>query len=689
MTANIHNAHNPELFHSRSVLKPLSAKEQMLRAQGLCASRPSGPALGCSGQIHVGMFFDGTGNNEDIDYKNVKNPEDFQHSNIVRLYHAYPDLVTRGTNKYYAYYIQGVGTPFKEINDDGGTLGTAAAWDGQPRLIWGLIQMFNAVSDFVADSELISTKEGGAGGRIAQNMGGLFEGKARRHSVFNGEWGSRLKAQVKNRRKDKPRPEQINLSVYGFSRGAAEARAFVTWLYEICDKKDGVYHFCDIPLRVEFLGLFDTVASVGIAGGFTSGLIAAEGRQSWACKNMQVHPKVESCLHIVAAHEVRATFPLDSVRIDGKYPPNCKEYVYPGAHSDVGGGYHPKAYGKTEALARIAGFEMYCAALAQGVPFYSLDELNKDQANVAQNLVPTQKAVDVFTKYMSLAAIKRAPVEDMMRQHMAHYFTYRYQARLDPGNTSAPYYLNRRFFKDSKPNFGDSSKKSTQEYQQDSQQQFIAILAALNAKLDYEMKGSDSKDTYDEYIKQPFQDPLILDWFPDWFLPKYVFAPHEGAVLVAKRSAAITDRFNKNINDKLAYQVQEKIKKWRMWLADHDSPDLMDADAPERDILSVVETLTDTPQADEIIAFFDDWVHDSVAGIAHDKVNEFVLFGIGIAKFRRIYFGDNADDMTQARSKEQNEKRIAIAKAKRTQRAKWDAEAAEYQLMTQGWNSVR
>lgn len=86
------------------------------------------------------------------------------------------------------------------------------------------------------------------------------------------------------------------------------------------------------------MGGVDTVASVGIAGAFSSGLMGAEGHQSWANKNMQIHPGVESCLHIVAAHEIRATFPLDSVRIDQRYPPNVKEYVYPGSHSDVGGG---------------------------------------------------------------------------------------------------------------------------------------------------------------------------------------------------------------------------------------------------------------------------------------------------------------------------------------------------------------
>lgn len=55
-------------------------------------------------------------------------------------------------------------------------------------------------------------------------------------------------------------------------------RAFVNWMYALCDEVDGGYQFAGIPLRVEFLGIFDTVVSVGIAGGFTSGLLEVEGR---------------------------------------------------------------------------------------------------------------------------------------------------------------------------------------------------------------------------------------------------------------------------------------------------------------------------------------------------------------------------------------------------------------------------
>ena len=53
---NIQNAHNPQLFHSRSVLRPLTNREQMQRVNAMCVSKPAATGLSCSGQIFVGML---------------------------------------------------------------------------------------------------------------------------------------------------------------------------------------------------------------------------------------------------------------------------------------------------------------------------------------------------------------------------------------------------------------------------------------------------------------------------------------------------------------------------------------------------------------------------------------------------------------------------------------------------------
>ncbi|KJH80333.1 hypothetical protein UG46_27130, partial [Pseudomonas fluorescens] len=180
----------------------------------------------------------------------------------------------------------------------------------------------------------------------------------------------------------KTRPEVlgVKLFVYGFSRGAAEARTFVSWLSQLFDTPDGAEHpeqtLLGLPVSIEFLGLLDTVASVGIA--HVTPFFA--GHMDWA-DDTQLLPDakafpnfIKCCRHFVAAFEQRACFPLDSVRNeDGKYPPNTFEVVYPGVHSDVGGGYPKNDQGKArggtnELVSQIVLHDLYAAAFAAGAP---------------------------------------------------------------------------------------------------------------------------------------------------------------------------------------------------------------------------------------------------------------------------------------------------------------------------------
>ncbi|WP_368767920.1 DUF2235 domain-containing protein, partial [Klebsiella michiganensis] len=182
----------------------------------------------------------------------------------------------------------------------------------------------------------------------------------------------------------KPKLLGIKLYVYGFSRGAAAARAFVNWLVELLPNafRKGVKpDLCltlegadwKVPLSVEFLGLLDTVASVGVAH------IAplAEGHMGWADNAMELPDNglIKNCVHLVSAHEQRLCFPLDSIcRHDGTYPSYAREMVYPGMHSDIGGGYPPGDQGKATAaddgylLSQIALHDMYAAAFNAGAP---------------------------------------------------------------------------------------------------------------------------------------------------------------------------------------------------------------------------------------------------------------------------------------------------------------------------------
>lgn len=405
--------------------RKLSAKEQLQRARALSCSQPAVGRPTCSGQVYVGVFFDGTGNNLDADYGSaVKpiSPEKRKHSNIVRLFHTCREEPKNG---YFRFYIPGVGTPFSEIGDDGKywgpNLGSACALRGEERIIWALTRLLNAPHQYVNKSFLIPNDQAKT---ISTSLAGFLNFDFHRRIALR-TWQDKLKTALKGK---KPRVEQINVSVFGFSRGAAEARTFVNWLFEVCKQEGGGWTFAGIPIRVQFLGIFDTVASVGMANLNDSGALA--GHQGWADNTLEIHPAVEQCVHFVAGHEVRACFPLDSVRVKSTYPGNAMEVMYPGAHSDVGGGYAPRALGVSPTpdsfMSTIPGRNMYDEARKAGVPLNAWEQLTPDFRN---DLTPSTEVIHDFNAYLSEAGVGAGPVEDMACQHMSLYFSYRFKHR--------------------------------------------------------------------------------------------------------------------------------------------------------------------------------------------------------------------------------------------------------------------
>lgn len=145
---------------------------------------------------------------------------------------------------------------------------------------------------------------------------------------------------------------------------------------------------------------------------------------------MEIHPGVEQCVHFVAGHEVRGCFPLDSVRVGGKYPGNAMEVMYPGAHSDVGGGYAPGDLGVSQRnedmLARIPGYDMYIAALKAGVPLLPWSELPQLDRD---DFLPSKDVQQRYNAYVRDAKIQPGPVEKLHHAHMSLFFSYRFKYR--------------------------------------------------------------------------------------------------------------------------------------------------------------------------------------------------------------------------------------------------------------------
>src|SRR5207247_2411028 len=100
---------------------------------------------------------------------------------------------------------------------------------------------------------------------------------------------------------------------------------------------------------------------------------------------------VENCVHMVAMHELRKNFPLDTLAIKGALPARSREFAYPGAHSDVGGGYAPGALGisvsnnlmESDALklSQIPLHHMLACALAADVPLTKQRAVNQENGH--------------------------------------------------------------------------------------------------------------------------------------------------------------------------------------------------------------------------------------------------------------------------------------------------------------------
>ncbi|GEM_PF-635318 len=405
-------------IQSNQVVKPSAAVLAMHALK--TASAQKGATTSCKQTLWLSFFFDGTGNNQNADIGFRK------HSNIAKLYRAHKPLSNK--DGILSIYIPGVGTYFPQVGDDGGSpLGLGCGAKGEERLNFALEEF----DKFVAEPLALAVAPANA-------------------------------------------IQEINIAVFGFSRGAALARAFLNMVMkERCKLRENKWILIKgaWPVRFRFLGLFDTVASVGVpmssnttglreaynedpAGmiekrlnqykytrpeilafaengrpGADPGPGLAHGHEDWGGR-LKVDERVEEVRHFVAAHEVRNSFPLDSISTlsNGSIskPDRFHETVFPGAHSDVGGSYAPGESGRgltsTENLGLIPLIQMYQHALKCGVPM--LAEW-KDDNKADFNIDP--KMCDVYNYYTKSVG-SFSTLGEGVNKHMSLYYAWRFRS---------------------------------------------------------------------------------------------------------------------------------------------------------------------------------------------------------------------------------------------------------------------
>ncbi|WP_148863231.1 phospholipase effector Tle1 domain-containing protein [Marinobacter fonticola] len=135
----------------------------------------------------------------------------------------------------------------------------------------------------------------------------------------------------------------LTIDLFGFSRGAAAARHAAN---EIASGSGGGlgHAFAAMDMQwpktvaIRFLGLFDTVA--GIVNIPDGDFIPSNDLN--APVKLDLDPgSVSTAVQFTAIDECRENFALNSLcNPDGTLPDNFREIALPGAHSDIGGGYH-------------------------------------------------------------------------------------------------------------------------------------------------------------------------------------------------------------------------------------------------------------------------------------------------------------------------------------------------------------
>ena len=201
----------------------------------------------------------------------------------------------------------------------------------------------------------------------------------------------------------------------------------MTDLWDTVVERGGTLYDCVPRLRIQFVGLFDTVASVGLAN--SAPVPNDGGFMGWADGTLELPARVERCVHYTAMHEIRKSFPLSTTR---KSACAVTEVMYPGAHSDVGGGYAPGEQGKgrtrADLLSQVPLLHMYREARTAGVPLADTKELDAiGRRSTISDLGVSKELAQRFDEYRNVGP-KSGEIRRAMREHLRWYWRWRLQA---------------------------------------------------------------------------------------------------------------------------------------------------------------------------------------------------------------------------------------------------------------------
>lgn len=228
--------------------------------------------------------------------------------------------------------------------------------------------------------------------------------------------------------------ERIEFDIFGFSRGAAAARDFAN---EVVKGKKSIFANA-VPagtlgladsfswktqdeVSINFIGVYDTVAAI------SNPLLAdVDGHNAYNPGiNIRLAPDAaKKIVHLVAQNERRYNFALNSL--------GAADIVLPGAHSDLGGGYLPKA------IERILLSKPHRSEVDERVPFTEANSYK-----LAQNdLRRLQRQLARYDLALEIRAweVPFTFTEDRKRRDMKHVYAAVSSQREVRGDLSLIYF---------------------------------------------------------------------------------------------------------------------------------------------------------------------------------------------------------------------------------------------------------
>lgn len=286
--------------------------------------------------IYFGVFFDGTGNNmiqsskaKSLDKKLKKLEDNPDADNLLDAHKTNLELSSNGANSIEEKLVEEEDSDFSNIaalHSDYRGLSDKQRSEKEDKYN---VRVFNIYIQGAGTNEVwISNWEGLGFGTGRSGVAALV-GKAM-SLIDTVIKGLTMKTELDN---------EVVFDVFGFSRGATCARMFSHYVNGDLDltkgypnlftlKKTYLSQFKKKNRKVAFLGIYDTVSSIGITYDNNNkdyGLYSPN--EDW----------VEHTCHICALDEFRDHFRLTDV--GNAVNSRALEIYLPGCHSDIGGGY--------------------------------------------------------------------------------------------------------------------------------------------------------------------------------------------------------------------------------------------------------------------------------------------------------------------------------------------------------------